>query len=38
LQDAIPDKYQISIRPDIGRRQKERMSAWLGVNLKFVNN
>lgn len=37
-QEAIPDKYLINIRPDIKRRQKERMSAWLGVNLRFVNN
>jgi hypothetical protein len=38
LQEAIADKYQITILPDIDRRQKERMSAWLGVQLKFVSN
>ena len=37
VQEAIPDKYQITIEPDIKRRQKERMSSWLGVQLKFVN-
>jgi len=35
VEEAIPEKYLITIRPDINRRQKERMSAWLGVNLKF---
>jgi predicted metalloprotease with PDZ domain len=37
LQDAVPDKYQISIRPDISSRQKERMTAWLGIKLHFVS-
>ncbi len=38
VQDAVPDKYQILIQPDIDRHQKERMSSWLGVKLKFVTN
>ena len=38
VQEAIADKYQIEIRPDIRQRQKDRMSAWLGVGLKFVTN
>lgn len=37
-QDAIPDKYQISIKPDITRKQKDRMTSWLGIPLKFVSN
>lgn len=37
-QGATPDKFQISINPAINRRQKERMSAWLGVKLKFITN
>jgi len=38
LQEAIPEKYQILIRSDINRRQKERMSSWLGAHLKFIKN
>lgn len=38
VQEAIPDHYQITILPDIDRRQKDRMSSWLGVKLKFVTN
>ena len=37
-QDAVPAKYQILIDPGISRREKERMSQWLGVSLKFVEN
>jgi predicted metalloprotease with PDZ domain len=35
VQEAVPDKYQITMDPEINRKQKERMSAWLGVALKF---
>ncbi len=37
VQEAVPDKYQITIRPEIDRKQKQRMSSWLGVALKFEN-
>ena len=37
-QPALAEKYQISIRPDITRQQKKRMSDWLGVELHFINN
>ncbi len=37
LQDAIADKYQISIHPDISSRQKERMTSWLGIQLHFIS-
>jgi predicted metalloprotease with PDZ domain len=36
VQAAVPDKYLISIDPDISRKQKDRMEAWLGVDLQFV--
>jgi predicted metalloprotease with PDZ domain len=35
-QAAVPDKYLISINPDISRKEKERMESWLGVRLEFV--
>jgi predicted metalloprotease with PDZ domain len=35
-QPAVPDKFLISIKPDISRKQKERMAAWLGIQLKFI--
>ena len=38
VQHAIPDKYLVTIRPDISRQQKKRMASWLGVELKFVSN
>jgi len=38
VQEAIPDKYQISLLPDIKGRQKNRLSAWLGVKLQFASN
>lgn len=38
VQHAIPDKYLVTIRPDISRQQKKRMAAWLGVELKFVSH
>jgi len=37
-QEAVPTKYEMLIDPKISRRQKERMSEWLGVTLKFINN
>ncbi|HMB59851.1 MAG TPA: PDZ domain-containing protein, partial [Xanthomonadales bacterium] len=37
-QEAVPAKYEMLIDPKISRRQKERMSEWLGVTLKFINN
>jgi len=37
VQDAVPVKYQISIRPGISSRQKQRMTEWLGIKLKFVS-
>jgi predicted metalloprotease with PDZ domain len=36
VQAAVPDKYLISIDPDISGKQKDRMEAWLGINLQFV--
>lgn len=38
VQHAIPDKYRITIKPDIGRREKERMQEWLGLPLTFGRN
>jgi len=37
-QHAIPDKYRITIKPDINRREKERMEQWLGLQLTFQQN
>lgn len=37
VQAAVPDKYLISIDPDISRKQKDRMESWLGVDLQFVS-
>lgn len=37
-QHAIPDKYQIVIKPDINKREKDRMENWLGVPLTFQRN
>jgi predicted metalloprotease with PDZ domain len=36
VQAAVPDKYLISVNPDISRKEKERMESWLGVHLQFV--
>jgi len=38
IQEAIPDRYEILVLPDLNRHQKERIASWLGVQLKFVNN
>lgn len=38
VQHAIPDKYRIFIKPDISRREKERMEKWLGLKLTFQQN
>ncbi|MEJ8567485.1 M61 family metallopeptidase [Elongatibacter sediminis] len=38
VQHAIADKYLITIRSDISRREKTRLSRWLGVKLKFIEN
>ncbi len=38
VQHAVPDKYVISIRADISRREKDRLSNWLGKKLRFVRN
>jgi predicted metalloprotease with PDZ domain len=38
VQDALPDKYRISIKPDINKREKERMEQWLGLKLTFIEN
>jgi predicted metalloprotease with PDZ domain len=37
-QHAIPDKYEIFIKPDINKREKDRMENWLGVPLTFQRN
>ena len=37
-QHAIPDKYQILIKPDINKREKDRMENWLGLPLTFQRN
>ncbi len=37
-QHAIPDKYLIAIKPDISKREKERMEKWLGLKLNFQKN
>ena len=38
VQDALPDKFLITINPGITRTEKDRMSQWLGIELKFVTN
>jgi hypothetical protein len=38
VQHAIPDKYRINIKRDIGRRERERMEEWLGLPLTFRRN
>jgi len=38
VQHAIPEKYRIEIKPDINKRQKERMQQWLGLQLEFRRN
>ena len=38
VQEAIPDKYRITIKPNISKREKFRMSEWLGVELTFIRN
>ena len=37
VQSAIPEKYVIKLKSDIGFRQKARLKAWLGRDLKFGN-
>ena len=37
VQAAIPETYVILLNSDIGRRQKTRLKAWLGRDLKFRN-
>ncbi len=37
-QAAVPDKYLISVSPDISKKEKDRLKSWLGVNLEFVTN
>lgn len=38
VQHAIATKYRINIKPDIDRREKERMEEWLGLPLTFRKN
>jgi len=38
VQNAIPDKYRITIKPNISSREKQRMEEWLGLELKFIRN
>ncbi len=38
VQHAIPDRYRISIKPDIRQREKDRMEQWLGMPLTFIKN
>lgn len=38
VQQAIPDRYRISIKPDIRQREKDRMEQWLGMPLTFIKN
>jgi len=38
MQHAMPDKYRIGIKPDIGNREKKRMQEWLGLRLIFKPN
>ncbi len=38
VQHAIPDKYRIVIKPEINKREKERMERWLGLQLTFRRN
>ncbi len=37
VQSAIPENYVIKLKSDIGFRQKARLKAWLGRDLKFGN-
>ena len=36
LQEAIPDRYQIVAAESLGRAERERLSAWLGRELRFL--
>ncbi|HET6565254.1 MAG TPA: PDZ domain-containing protein, partial [Xanthomonadales bacterium] len=38
VQHAIPDKYRITIKPNISKREQERMEEWLGLPLTFRRN
>jgi predicted metalloprotease with PDZ domain len=38
VQHAIPDKYRITVKPNISNREKQRMEEWLGLELKFLRN
>ncbi len=38
IQHAIADTYQISIRPNIKQREKDRMEQWLGMQLTFIKH
>jgi predicted metalloprotease with PDZ domain len=37
VQQAIPDAYAIITGPNMKRRDKQRLEAWLGQDLRFVD-
>ena len=37
VQNAIPESYVITLKPDISRFEKARLQKWLGRRLKFTN-
>ncbi|MGH8035035.1 MAG: hypothetical protein ACREO9_07415, partial [Lysobacterales bacterium] len=37
-QEALPDRYEILVLPELNKHQKERIGSWLGVPLKFARN
>jgi hypothetical protein len=36
LQQAIPDRYQIVAADALGRAERERLTTWLGRELRFL--
>jgi predicted metalloprotease with PDZ domain len=37
VQEAIPDTYRIVTNPPVRRREQERLEAWLGRDLRFLD-
>jgi len=38
VQDAIPQNFDILVKPDIDRQEKKRMASWLGLKLEFTSH
>jgi predicted metalloprotease with PDZ domain len=38
VQEARFEKYRVIIKPDISKREKRRLSNWLGTELTFIKN